>query len=75
MVGLPGFRTLSAINDPIAYYVRLLPGSDVHRTEHAVAQALKPFPGRQGADDRRVQPVARRASSTRSSICSTRCWP
>jgi putative ABC transport system permease protein len=44
MVGLGGFRMLSAIDDPIAYFVRLLPGSDAQRAEHAVAQTMKPFP-------------------------------
>jgi putative ABC transport system permease protein len=44
MVDVARFRTLSAIDDPIAYYVRLLPGSDVAAAKRAVKQAMRPFP-------------------------------
>jgi putative ABC transport system permease protein len=44
MVGVGQFRALSAIQDPIAYYVRLLPGSDAGAAKRAVTEAMKPFP-------------------------------
>ena len=44
MVDVARFHTLSAIDDPIAYYVRLLPGSDIAAAKRAVTQAMRPFP-------------------------------
>ncbi len=44
IVDVPEFHALSAIADPIAFYVRLLPGHDATATKPAVKAAVRPFP-------------------------------
>jgi putative ABC transport system permease protein len=44
MVDVAQFRQLSAARDPMAYFVRLLPGRDVARAQHAIETALRGFP-------------------------------
>ena len=44
MVDVAQFHALSAIDDPLAFYVRLLPGHDATAIEPAVKAAVRPFP-------------------------------
>jgi len=44
MVDVARFRALSAIEDPVGYYVRLLPGRDVAAAARDVKAAMHPFP-------------------------------
>jgi putative ABC transport system permease protein len=44
MVNLGEFRALSPIDDPLAFYVRLLPGERASAVEPAVKAAVRPYP-------------------------------
>jgi putative ABC transport system permease protein len=44
MVDVAQFHALSAIDDPLAFYVRLLPGRDAAAIEPAIKAAVRPFP-------------------------------
>jgi putative ABC transport system permease protein len=44
MVDVAQFHALSAIDDPLAFYVRLLPGHNATAAKPAVEDAVRPFP-------------------------------
>ena len=44
MVDVPQFHALSAIDDPLAFYVRLLDGHRAGAVEPAIKAAVRPFP-------------------------------
>ena len=76
MVDVAQFRALSSLRDPMAYFVTLVPGTRRRRRPSARCKAaLADVPVGQGPHPRASTATTSAPSSTRSSTCSTRCWP